>query len=84
MHALAVTAGASYVIDLESSAFDALLRVEDSQGKLIAENDDVGKDNHNARVVFRAPAADTLRAIASSFEQRGAGGYLLRIRTFLP
>jgi tetratricopeptide (TPR) repeat protein len=80
VHELDMTAGRTYVVDLESAAFDALLRIEDAAGQKLAENDDIDKDNTNARLVFRAPADGVFRLVATSFEERGTGPYTLQIR----
>jgi tetratricopeptide (TPR) repeat protein len=76
-------AGEVYLIDLESGAFDTLLRVHDGQGKLLAENDDIAYPaNLNSRLLFTAPADGTYRLVATSFEQRGTGAYTLTMRSF--
>jgi serine protease Do len=75
-----MSAGRTYVIDLESAQFDAYLRLEDPKGKVLAENDDISPDNQNSRIVFTAPADGTYRLVATSFQQRGTGSYTLTIR----
>jgi tetratricopeptide (TPR) repeat protein/serine/threonine protein kinase len=81
-HPLQMSAGMTYVIDLESPQFDTYLRLEDSQGKVLAENDDISKDNLNSRILFTPKEDGTYRIIATSFQQRGSGAYTLTIRTF--
>jgi hypothetical protein len=81
VHELDMTAARTYVVDLESAAFDAFLRLEDAAGQKLAENDDVSKDNTNARIIiFRAPADGVFRLVATSFQERGTGPYTLQIR----
>jgi hypothetical protein len=80
VHELDMTAARTYVVDLESAAFDAFLRLEDAAGQKLAENDDVSKDNTNARIIFRAPADGVFRLVATSFQERGTGHYTLQIR----
>jgi hypothetical protein len=82
VHAWKMLAGRTYVIDLESDAFDAFLALEDAAGKLLAENDDISPDNQNSRLVFTAPKDDVYRIVATSFQQAGTGPYTLRIREF--
>ena len=77
-----MTRGKTYVIDMTSAQFDTFLRLEDEQGKVLAENDDISEDNLNSRIVFTAPAAGSYRIVATAFEQRGTGAYTLTIREF--
>jgi hypothetical protein len=52
--------GRLYVCDLESTATGAFLRLEDAQGKKLAENDDIEEGvNLNSRIVFTAPTSGT-------------------------
>ena len=74
------SAGVTYVIDLESSHFDAFLRLEDADGKKIADNDDIAEDNLDARLIFTPPSDGVYRLVASSYEDRGVGAFTLRIR----
>jgi serine/threonine protein kinase/tetratricopeptide (TPR) repeat protein len=82
VHPWKMVAGRTYVIDLESDAFDAFLRLEDPAGKLLAENDDISPDNQNSRLVFTPKADGSYRIVATSFQQVGTGPYTLRIREF--
>ncbi len=56
--------------------------MEDPKGKVLAENDDVSKDNLNSHILFTPTADGTYRIIATAFEQRGIGAYTLTIREF--
>jgi hypothetical protein len=70
----------TYQIDLRSSAFDAYLRLEDSQGKQLAEDDDSG-GGFNARLIFTTPdRTDVYRMIVTSFLPEETGAYELTIR----
>jgi serine/threonine-protein kinase len=83
VHTYKMSAGRLYVVDLESTVFDALLKLEDAQGKLLAENDDIEPGvNLNARLEFTPRSDGAYRLVATSFEQAGAGPYTLRIREF--
>jgi tetratricopeptide (TPR) repeat protein len=76
-------AGQTLAIDMHSGAFDTFLRLEDSAGKVLAENDDIVDGvNTNSRLIFVAPADGVYRIVATSFGQRGAGAYTLTIRDF--
>ncbi len=83
VHAWNMVAGRTYVIDLESTACDPLLKLESPDRKLLAENDDIEPGvNVNSRLIFTAPADGVYRIVATSFEQAGVGPYTLRIREF--
>jgi len=70
--------GQDYLIELDSRAFDAYLRVEDRAGKQLASDDD-GGDGTNARLDFTAPADGTYRIIVTSFENVRTGAFTLRV-----
>jgi hypothetical protein len=77
-----MAAGKTYVIDLSSAKFDTYLRLEDDNGKLLAENDDISPANPNSRLIFTAPRDGSYRIVATSFQQRGTGTYSLIVREF--
>jgi len=77
VHTVNLEAGKGYVIDLESSDFDALLRVEDPSGETIAIDDDGGEDL-NSRVTVAAVQKGAFKIIASSL--MGAGAYTVKLR----
>jgi hypothetical protein len=77
-----ILAGKSYVLDLESSRFDAYLRLENNTGKVLSENDDISPENDNSRLIFSAKRTGVYRIVATSAQHRGAGGYTLTIREF--
>ena len=78
VHAVRLTKDKIYVIDMVSTAFDAYLRLEDSAGKQLAEDDDSG-GNLNARIRFVAPKDDAFLIFATSFSG-GGGDYMLTIK----
>src|SRR5262249_19441718 len=79
-HEVNLSAGKTYAFDLESTAFDPFLRLEDAQGKKLAENNDIEPGvNLTSRLVFTAPATGSYRLVATSFEQRGTGAYTLTV-----
>jgi hypothetical protein len=64
-------------IDLESTAFDAFLVLKDSQGNVVASDDD-GGSGLNARIE-RVLAAGTYEIVASSFGPDQTGAYQLTV-----
>jgi tetratricopeptide (TPR) repeat protein len=82
-HEVKLQAGKTYLLDLQSKHFDAFLRLEDDQGKKLAEDDDSGGGT-NARIVFTATEAGSYRVIATSFRRAGLGDYTLLLREFTP
>jgi hypothetical protein len=76
-----MVADRTYVIELESAAFDAFLRLEDATGKLLAENDD-SPCNQNSRLDFVPKTDGSYRIVATSLQEAGTGPYALRIPEF--
>ncbi len=83
VHEVKLLAGKTYVFDLESTQFDAYLRLQDGMGKIRAENDDISAADRNARLVFSPEQTGVYRVIATSFQQKGTGAYTLTIREFI-
>jgi hypothetical protein len=79
VHTLKLKAGRAYQIDLRSDDFDAYLRLEDSQGKSLAEDDD-GGGGTDARLVFIPPKEDDYRIIVTTFAKGDTGSYALTVR----
>jgi Flp pilus assembly protein TadD len=83
VHEVALQAGRLYVFDLESTAFNAFLRLEDARGKKLAENDDIEEGViQNSRILFTPETSGTYRLVATAFQGQGVGAYVLRIREF--
>jgi len=82
VHEAKMTAGKTYVVDMQSLQFDTYLRLEDDQGRKLAEHDDVSPDNLNSRIVFAPSTSGVFRIVATSYQQRGRGSYDLIIREF--
>jgi Ca2+-binding EF-hand superfamily protein len=71
--------GKTYQIDHMSKAFDAYLYLEDSEGELLAENDD-GGEGLNSRIIFRAETTAIYRLIATSVGSRpGVFSFSVRV-----
>ncbi len=77
VHEISMTKDSFYQIYLVSKQFDTFLRLEDSTGKQLAEDDDSGGDL-NALIIFNATKDDTYRIIATSY--RGLGPYTLTVK----
>jgi hypothetical protein len=71
-------AGKAYVIDLASKQFDAFLRLEDSAGAKLAQDDDSG-GGRNARIKYKAPRDDVYRIYATSLGME-SGLFQLKVR----
>ena len=68
----------TYQIDMISNQFDAYLRLEDSKGNQLAEDDDSG-GNLNAQILFTPTKADDYRIIATTFGPGATGIYQLKV-----
>jgi HEAT repeat protein len=78
VHTYYMKAGQNYTIDL-ISPWDNYLRLENAQGKQLAEDDDSG-GNLNARIVIQAPADGWYRIIVTSYSAGVTGNYTLKVR----
>jgi serine protease Do len=79
VHTFKLAAGDTYTLDLESPRFDAFLRLEDSAGKVLAQDDD-SAGNLNARIVYKATKEDTVRIIVTTAVAGQTGPYRLAVR----
>ena len=71
--------GQVYRFDLRSDDFDTYLRLENSAGKPVAANDDIGQDDYNSRLHYIAPSTGEYRVIASSSDKGKTGAYRLTV-----
>jgi hypothetical protein len=78
-HLMELVAGKQYVIDMESTVFDAYLIARDPAGKEFARDDD-GGGGLNARLLFTPDRSGTYTIVATSFERNAQGAYTLIIR----
>lgn len=79
-----------YTIEMDSTAVDAFLRLEDAHGQTVAFNDDKGvvgprgqvknRADLNAQILYTAPRTGLYRIYASSFAKNELGAYTLRVR----
>jgi len=81
VYAVTLRKGKAYVIDLVTTNFDAFLRLEDSAGVQLAEDDD-GGGNLNSRIRFTATKDDTFLIYTTSLGG-GEGEYTLSVRSFV-
>jgi S1-C subfamily serine protease len=79
VHEFKMTGGKTYTIDLLSEEFDAFLRLEDNDGKKIAEDDD-GAGNWNSRIVHNANGDGVYRLIVTTFDGGQTGSYRIVVR----
>ena len=71
--------GITYRIDMESAEVDSYLRLYDSSGKLVREDDD-GGGGLNARITFKAEETGTFRIHATHYAAKQTGAFKLTIR----
>ena len=72
-------ANTKYVISMNSKVFDAVLRLKDSKGKQVAEDDDSGGDL-NARIVYTPSQSGTFRIIATTYHEGELGTFQLTVQ----
>ena len=71
-------AGQTVTILLSSTTFDPYLLLEDSQGNLLAENNDIGYGNNNAALIITLPTDSTYRILVNSYVSEEQGAYWLQ------
>jgi AhpC/TSA family len=83
-HPYTMKAGSVYLIKMTSKnpkELDNFLRLEDSAGRNLAEDDDSG-GWPNARIIFKAPKDDDYRIIATAYS--GTGEYTITVQELSP
>lgn len=80
VHELDMTAGATYVLDVESADFDTFVKLQLPTGMTVAENDDIEPTNTNSRLIYRSREDTNYRVVVSAFDNIGTGAYTLKIR----
>ena len=87
VHEIDFEAGKTYRIDMTSRKLDSYLRLEDPDGKTVAEDDD-GGGNFNARIVYKAKRTATYKIIATAMKNGirpdVTGSYRLTVRDAEP
>src|SRR5262249_41683994 len=83
VHEVSLQAGKTYSFDLETTAFDPLLRLQDGKGQKVKGGVAIDQGlTRIARIVFAADAGGNYRLSATSPGAHGTGAYVLRIREF--
>jgi hypothetical protein len=74
--------GQTVVVAVESTDFDTYLAIFNSQGELLAENDDVTQQNSNSELTLTLSASGRYRVIVNAYEPppKGRGKYNLTVR----
>ena len=71
-------------ISLDSSTFDTFLGLLDSDGNLVASNDNAAADNPNSFISTTLPRNDTYTVFATSSVSQSGGDYRMALRNFSP
>jgi hypothetical protein len=76
------TQGQKVVITVESTEFDTYLAIFNSQGELLAENDDATQQNSNSELTVTLSANGRYRVIVNAYDPppKGRGKYSLTVR----
>ena len=72
-------ANKKYLIDLQSTEFDAYLFLKDNAGKIISHDDD-GGGGKNARISFQPTASATFRVVITSLKAGESGAFGLQVK----
>jgi thiol-disulfide isomerase/thioredoxin len=71
--------GKTYQLDLKSTDFDAVLRIENAEGKEVAFNDDApGEKTLDSRIIYKAPKTEEYKIIATCLDTK-PGNFTLTI-----
>jgi len=79
VHLVKFKEGRVYTIDMVSTQFDSYLRLEDSKGNQLDEDDDSG-GGFNARIIFNCNKAGEYKVICTTFAAQMSGKYSLTIK----
>ncbi|MEG5067122.1 pre-peptidase C-terminal domain-containing protein [Microcoleus sp. B3-A4] len=76
------TQGQKVVVTVESTDFDTYLAIFNSQGELLAENDDATQQNSNSELTVTLSANGRYRVIVNAYDPppKGRGKYSLTVR----
>jgi len=77
IYTVKLEAGKSYQFDC-ASEWDNWLRLEDSKGKQLAEDDDSGGGT-NAQIIFECKTAGDYRVIVTSFDEATTGDFTVTV-----
>jgi thiol-disulfide isomerase/thioredoxin len=79
IHVQRMKAGRRYTIDMVSNQFDSYLRLEDSSGNQLDEDDDSG-GMLNAQIVFNCSKDGDYKICCTSFNPQGTGEFTLTVK----
>jgi hypothetical protein len=79
-YSIAVKAGKTYTIDMQSADLDSYLYVFDNHSRLIAQADDVDGGDLNAHIRFRADSDSVIHIVTTSYEGNDTGRFTLKVR----
>src|SRR5262245_27817835 len=80
-HEVKLEQGKVYLITLRSMDFNAYLRVEDAQGKALAEDDD-GAGSLDAQVLFVPPRTQAYPVVATTARGGAVGWYAVSVAQY--
>lgn len=72
--------GQNILIQMFSHEFDTYLLLLDHDNQMLESNDDLAPGNTNSQIFYTVPSDGIYRVFANSFNETGAGNYLLDIR----
>lgn len=72
--------GQFVTVTVTSQEFDTYLAVVDSEGNVVAQNDDLSSSTTNSEVAFRLPSSGTYLVIVNGYSTADIGRYELTIR----
>jgi thiol-disulfide isomerase/thioredoxin len=86
VHDFKMKAGSAYIIRMTSDEVDAYLRLENADGKQLAENDDEGPGTFNSRIVFKCDKDGAYKIICTCYGKpegnlKTTGKYTLTVKT---
>ena len=73
-----MTKGGTYTIDMVSNQLDSYLYLEDSNGRVLAQDDDSG-GNLNARIIWTAQYTGTYYVTCTSCFANMTGSYTMTV-----
>lgn len=76
-------AGETIVASAKSTVFDPAIEVVDSQGKVLASNDDEGPGIQNPRLAYRFATAGKYRVWVKGYKSAAGGPFELTLRRFV-
>jgi hypothetical protein len=79
-HTIKMKAGKAYTIDMVSSELDSYLRLIDSKGNQLDEDDDSG-GNLNSRIIFNCNKDGEYKVVCTTFAANMTGNYVLTVKT---